>query len=91
MGYVCGTKARTLLYWTSIVVQLVGYMDDDWARNAGNRRSTFWFMFTLGSVTIVWSSKKYSIVALSSTESQYRGATVATCEAIWLKRILKDL
>ena len=31
------------------------------------------------------------IVALSSTEAEYRGAAVATCEVIWLKRLLKDL
>jgi hypothetical protein len=30
-------------------------------------------------------------VALLSTEAEYRGAAVATCEAIWLKRLLKDL
>jgi hypothetical protein len=30
-------------------------------------------------------------IALSSTEAGYRGAVVATCEAIWLKRLLKDL
>ena len=26
-----------------------------------------------------------------SIEAEYRGADVATCEAIWLKRLLKDL
>ena len=31
------------------------------------------------------------MIALSSTEAEYRGATVTTCEAIWLKRLLKDL
>ena len=30
-------------------------------------------------------------VALSSTDAEYRGATVATCEAIWLQRLLHDL
>ena len=28
---------------------------------------------------------------MSSTETEYRGAAIATCEAIWLKRLLKDL
>ena len=48
-------------------------------------------MFSLGSVAIAWSSKKQPTVALSSTEAEYRGAVVMTCEAIWLKRLLKDL
>ena len=30
-------------------------------------------------------------VALSSTKAEYRGATIAACEVVWLKRILKDL
>ena len=46
---------------------------------------------SLGSAAITWSSKKQQTVALSSTEAEYRGAAVATYEAIWLKRILKDL
>ena len=37
------------------------------------------------------SSKKQPTVTLSSTEAEYRGATVAACEVVWLKRILKDL
>ena len=39
------------------------------------------------TTTISWSSKKQLIVALSSTEAEYRGTAVA----VWLKRILKDL
>ena len=48
-------------------------------------------MFSLGSGAISWSSKKQPTVALSSTEAEYRGAAVAACEAVWLKRILKDM
>ena len=40
---------------------------------------------------IAWSSKKRPTGALSSTEAKYRGAAVATCKAIWLKRLVKDL
>jgi hypothetical protein len=72
-------------------VQLAGYTDADWAGDAADRRSTFGFAFTLGSAAIAWSSKKQPTVALSSTEAEYRGAAVATCEAVWLKRLLKDL
>jgi len=47
-------------------------------------------MFSFGSV-ISWSSKKQPIVALSSTEVEYRGATIATCEVVWLQKLLSDL
>ena len=30
-------------------------------------------------------------MALLSTEAEYRGVIVAMCEAIWLKRLLRDL
>jgi hypothetical protein len=72
-------------------MQLAGYTDADWAGDAADRRSTSGYAFTLGSAAIAWSSKKQPTVALSSTEVEYRGAAVATCEAVWLKRLLKDL
>ena len=30
-------------------------------------------------------------IALLSTEAEYRGATIDACDAIWLKRLPKDL
>ncbi|MCO5570739.1 hypothetical protein L7F22_024467 [Adiantum nelumboides] len=48
-------------------------------------------MFSFGSVDITWSSKKQPIVALSSTEAEYRGVAVAACEVAWLEMLLGDL
>ena len=91
LRYVNGTKDRGLLYQTGVAEQLVDYTDPNWVGNAGDRRSTFGYAFSLGSVAVAWSNKKQLTVALSSTEAEYQGATVATCEAVWLKRLLKDL
>ena len=85
------SSTRGLLYRTGTAVQLVGYTDADWTGNAADRRSTSGYAFSLGSAAITWSNKKQLTVALSSTKVEYRGAVVATCEAIWLKRLLKDL
>ena len=41
-------------------------------------------MFSIGSIVVAWSSKKLTTVTLSSMEAEYMGATIATCEAIWL-------
>jgi hypothetical protein len=68
-----------------------GYIDADWAGSIAERRSTSGFMFSFGSATITWSSKKQSTVALSSTKAEYRGAAMATCEVAWLRKLLGDL
>ena len=91
LRYVSNTKDRGLLYQTGDPEQLVSYTDVDWVGNAGDRRSTSGFTFSLGSIAVPCSSKKLPTVALSSTEVEYREAAVTTCEAIWLKRLLKDL
>ena len=78
-------------YRSATSIRLKGYTDADWAGYKADKRSTLRFVFSLGSGAISWSSKKQSTVALSSTEDKYKGAVVAACEAVWLKRILKDL
>ena len=45
----------------------------------------------MGSAAIASSNKKQPTVALSSTEVEYRGVALATCEVVWPKRLLKDL
>ena len=60
-----------MLYQTGVVKKFVGYTDADWDRNVGDGRSTSGFAFSLGSATMIWSSKKQPIVALSSTKADY--------------------
>ena len=91
LRYVSGTMDYGILYKSATPIRLEGYTDADWAGYKADRRSTSGFVFSLGSGAISWSSKKQPTVALSSTEAEYRGAAVAACEAVWLKRILKDL
>jgi hypothetical protein len=45
----------------------------------------------LPGAAISWSSKRQSIIALSSTESEYVGLCFANKEAVWLRRIMRDV
>lgn len=54
-------------------------------------RSTSGCCFSLGSSMISWFSKKQHLVALSSTEAEYMTVSLASCEAIWLHKMLSGL
>ena len=45
----------------------------------------------LAGGAVSWSSKKQTSVALSSTEAEYIASVHAAKEAIWLKRLLRDI
>jgi len=70
---------------------LIGYTDADWAGDQDTRRSTGGYLFTLYGGAISWSSKRQASVALSSCEAEYMAQTQATKEAIWIKRLIKEL
>ena len=65
-------------------------MATHWAGSATDHQSTSGYMFSFGSAVVTWSSKKQPTVALLSTEAEYRGAAVATCEVAWINKLLHD-
>ena len=45
----------------------------------------------LGNAAISWSSKKQTLVALSTKEAEYTAFTEASREALWLRQLLLDI
>ena len=72
-------------------LKVIGYVDSDWAGDSVTRKSTTGFIFMLAGAAISWSSKKQTVVALSSTEAEYMAACTATQEAVYLRTLMKDL
>jgi hypothetical protein len=70
---------------------LSGYTDADWAGSVVDRKNTSECCFSLGSAMILWQSRKQSSIALSTTEAKYIAACSASCEAIWLRKLLIGL
>ena len=86
--YAKSTLNYGLFYAYGVDVEVFGYSDADWAGLAYDRRSIIsGYVFSLGSGAVSWSSKKQPTVALSSTEAEYRGAAMATCEIAWLLKL----
>jgi len=59
------------LCYGGIDVQLLGYVDSDFASDVDSQRSTTGYVFTLGSGAMSWVSTLQKIVALSTTEAEY--------------------
>ena len=85
LRYVSGTMDYDILYKSATPIQLKGYTDADWAGYKADQRSTSGFVCSLGSGAISWSSKKKSIVALSSTTVEYRSTVVAALKSYGLR------
>lgn len=69
-------------------VRLAGYTDLDWVGLASDKKSTFEWCFDLRSTVVSWFNKKQNSVGLSSAEAEYIATSQASCEAIWLRKML---
>ena len=72
-------------------MKLCGFTDADWAGSPADRKSTSGGIFSIGSTTISCYSRKQRSLALSLEEAGYMAASLATCEAIWMRKILVRL
>ncbi|KZV47100.1 retrovirus-related Pol polyprotein from transposon TNT 1-94, partial [Dorcoceras hygrometricum] len=91
LRYLQGTQKLSLYYKKGEKADLIAFCDSDYAGDQDDRKSTSGYVFLLGSAAVSWSSKKQSIVTLSTTEAEFVAATSCACQAIWLKKILTDL
>ena len=71
--------------------RLCGYTDADYGQDVDDRISVGAYIFFLGNSPISWNSKKQSSTSRSSCESEYRALAQCTCEAVWIRRLLKEL
>ena len=48
-------------------------------------------MFILSDGAVMWCSKRQASVALSTVESEYMALSLATQEAVWLRRLVEEM
>jgi hypothetical protein len=89
--YVAGTVNIGCLYGKGEEWKLYGYSDSDLSSDIDTRKCTPSVMFFLGYSPVSWKSQKEKVVELSSCEAEYIAAATATCQGIWLARLLWDL
>ncbi len=70
---------------------LFGFSDSDWAGDTVGRRSTSGFVCYVAGSPVSWSSRKQSIVALSTMEAEYVALATAAREMLSLRALLSEL
>ena len=91
MRYLKGTMDYGLNYDGDHDFTLSGYTNADWAGSISDIESTSGCYFSLGSAMISCQSRKQSNIALITMEADYIVACFASCEAIWLQKLLTGL
>jgi hypothetical protein len=91
LKYVSSTLDLGLFYKKDSEFVLHGYTDADMGGDLDDRRSTSGYVFSCGSASVSWCSKKQDSVSLSSTEAEYKASSLAAQECVWLRRLVEDV
>ncbi|GKV25217.1 hypothetical protein SLEP1_g34687 [Rubroshorea leprosula] len=91
LRYVKGTIDFGVMYSRSDEIKLLGFTDSDWAGSEDDMKSTSGCCFSIGSGMISWCSRKQDAVAQSTTESEDIAAADAANQAIWMRKVMRDL
>ena len=91
-AYLKGTISFGISYFRGVKEGvLLAFSDSDFAGDADDRRSTTGNIFILNGGPVSWRSQKQKCVALSTAESEYIAASMATKEVVWLRRLLMEI
>nr|GEW11527.1 hypothetical protein [Tanacetum cinerariifolium] len=72
------------------VFDIKSFLDSDWAKCLVTRRSVFGYCVFVNGCLVSWKSKKQVTLSKSSAEAEYRSMAAATCEIMWIVKIMFD-
>ncbi|KAM1646199.1 hypothetical protein ACFXTN_007260 [Malus domestica] len=78
------------LHYEKFPAVLQGYSDTDWNTLSDDSRATGGYIFSIGGRAVPWKSKKRTILAQFTMESELIALATASEEAGWLRNLLSD-
>ena len=73
LRYLKGTRSRGILFKANRRLDLVDYIDANWAGDRDDKKSTSMYSTLVGGNLVTWKSKKQMVVVLSCAEAEFRG------------------
>ncbi|KAJ1304115.1 hypothetical protein OPQ81_008517 [Rhizoctonia solani] len=89
--YLQGTRDLGITYSHLKPVDLVGYVDADYAGDKNSSRSMTGWAFLVAGGTVAWSLHKQETISLSSPEAEYVAIASAARELVWIRQFLSEL
>src|SRR4051794_27842003 len=91
LKYLKRTKDMFLTYGGDEELVVTSYTDASWDTDPDESNSQSGYVFILNGAAVSWRSAKQSVVAKSSTESEYIAASEAAQEVVWMKEFITEL
>lgn len=91
LKYVYSTIDMGLFFKNGVRFELHGFFDADLGGDLDDRKSTSSYVLSCGSTSASWCSKKQDSIFLSTMEVEYKVASLATQECVWLRRLIEDV
>jgi hypothetical protein len=90
-AYLKNDPGKGIVYSGKNGLQLMGFVDSDFAGCEDSRRSTTGWVFTLAGGPVSWSSQRQKTVATSTMDAEYIAGAEAAKEAVWIRNFINDL
>ncbi|PKU67634.1 Retrovirus-related Pol polyprotein from transposon TNT 1-94 [Dendrobium catenatum] len=91
LRYLQGTKEYMLIFRRSDNLEVIGYLDSDFAGCLDSKKSTFGYVFLLSRGAISWKSAKQSVITASTMEAEFVTCFDTTIQVLWLLNFILGL
>ena len=91
MRLIFGQKSVEELPRDLFSYRLIGYVDNNFARDLKDQKSVISFYFFLNRAVVSWSSKKQKIVSISTTKTEYIVISHVDRKVFQLRRFIKKM
>jgi hypothetical protein len=98
--YLKGTRTKNIIYKfnpnsaitiSENITNIIGYSDFDWIGDSFINYFTTGYIFISAGDSIIWKSKKQSVVTLSFCEAEYIAASYTARVIIWLRNLINEI
>lgn len=92
LRYLKGTSDVGICYSRSLGALILSvWTDSSWGEDPDDAKSTNGYVILMGGGPVTWKSQKQKSVALSSTEAEYYGQSMAATGVMWTRGLMKEL